>query len=281
VSANSWRGSGSLIGVRPCEYFRPSNAYEFRSELASGRTRPCVLACEDSLDQRVGEYATKLRSRVSPGGLLFEFIASHLAEELGLPVPEAAIITISEDLTSSVPEQYPDVGRALRESIGPNFGTRMLPAGMHTWPKDESVPTEFLPQALDIFAFDALIENPDRRRDRPNLLWDGKTITIIDHETAFSFLYAIAPGPGLGGSRRLAFLKEHPFFEPLHQQDSLNLDRFRNALEALDTSSINQICDSAPASFGTDALRASIAGHLVATRDGAEVFCGEILEVLR
>ena len=38
-----------------------------------------------------------------------------------------------------------------------------------------------------------MIQNPDRRQDKPNLLRKGDELAIFDHEMAFSFLYALAP----------------------------------------------------------------------------------------
>ncbi len=48
-------------------------------------------------------------------------------------------------------------------------------------------------QAAHIFAFDALIQNPDRRYSNQNLLTRGNNIFVYDHELAFSFLEAILP----------------------------------------------------------------------------------------
>jgi hypothetical protein len=48
----------------------------------------------------------------------------------------------------------------------------------------------------EIFAFDTSIQNPDRRYDKPNVLWRDEEMFVIDHELAFSLLHAIgAQGP--------------------------------------------------------------------------------------
>jgi hypothetical protein len=44
------------------------------------------------------------------------------------------------------------------------------------------------PAALQIFAFEALIANDDRRYNNPNVLVRGDKIFAIDHEAAFGFL---------------------------------------------------------------------------------------------
>jgi len=45
----------------------------------------------------------------------------------------------------------------------------------------------------EIFAFDLMVQNPDRRKGKPNLLRKGDELAIFDHEMAFSFLYALVP----------------------------------------------------------------------------------------
>jgi len=41
--------------------------------------------------------------------------------------------------------------------------------------------------AQNIFAFDLLIQNNDRRYEKPNMLTDGNDLIMLDHELAFGF----------------------------------------------------------------------------------------------
>jgi hypothetical protein len=43
-----------------------------------------------------------------------------------------------------------------------------------------------LPSAAAVFAFDGIIQNPDRRDGNPNCLVRGEEIRIFDHELAFA-----------------------------------------------------------------------------------------------
>ncbi len=47
-----------------------------------------------------------------------------------------------------------------------------------------------MPFAQDIFAFDMFIQNPDRTKNKPNLLMEGNNMIILDHEIAFGFVFA-------------------------------------------------------------------------------------------
>ncbi len=64
--------------------------------------------------------------------------------------------------------------------------------------------------ACEIFAFDALIQNPDRRMDKPNILWKGEELYIIDHEKGFSFVYALPASIKPWQVNEISFL-EKPF----------------------------------------------------------------------
>ncbi len=67
--------------------------------------------------------------------------------------------------------------------------------GFATWPVDHSIPAAMWQTAVDIFAFDALIQNPDRRYSNPNLFTKGDRVYIYDHEMAFSSLLDVLPTP--------------------------------------------------------------------------------------
>lgn len=97
------------------------------------------------------------------------------------------------------------------DSAEVNFGTKAL-TGVAIWPVDKSVPESMWPAAVDIFAFDALIQNPDRGFNNPNLFTKGDSFLVFDHETAFSFLFDILPSPTpwkLGGQ---PYLTDHVFY---------------------------------------------------------------------
>lgn len=76
-----------------------------------------------------------------------------------------------------------------RKLAGLNFGTRYL-TGYRTWLRGQSIPASLRNTALELFAFNALIQNPDRGAGRPNLLSGNGRIIAIDHDAAFSFVFA-------------------------------------------------------------------------------------------
>lgn len=84
-------------------------------------------------------------------------------------------------------DRNPELAASLQASLGLNFGSKVLyPASI--WPVNRSIPEAMWRDAVNIFAFDALIQNPDRRPENPNLLTQGDNVYVYEHETSFSFL---------------------------------------------------------------------------------------------
>jgi len=143
-------------------------ATTYQTSLTTGRTTPGVFICEDANGNSAGEYVVKLKSNLETGnaGLLRETVGNLLANELGIDAPEPAIVEIPIELADGVAD--PRVAQAVQQSIGLNFGSKNLSGGYYAWPDEKTVPTSLKQLANDIFVFDALIQNPDRRRGKPN-----------------------------------------------------------------------------------------------------------------
>lgn len=229
------------------------NATSLQMVLHSGRTRPCVFFCEDTNGKSNGEYVVKLKAGMESGvnGLAFELIASQLATILDVPVPEAAIIELDPVLAEIIADT--DLSRKIKESSGLNFGSKVITGGFETWPVGKAIPSALKTLAAEIFSFDALIQNPDRRADKPNILWKGDELYIIDHEMGFSFIYEVLPEPNPWHITKLGFMRNHLFHEGLKGQ-TVNLDRFAGALELLSDNVLESIMANVPEEWQNDNL---------------------------
>ena len=129
----------------------------------------------------------------------------------------------------------PQHSATARNSAGLNFGCERLPSGVTTWPKDKPIPVLLRPLAAEVFAFDVLIQNPDRRKESPNgpnLLWADDEIYLYDHEQAFSFLMGVLGWQPPWTGQGTEFCRNHVFFQQLTGIPH-NFDRLSGALEAL------------------------------------------------
>jgi len=160
-------------------------AQRFDRRMSLGKTWPCLLACDRDDGEEVelvGKFSAGCERR--EGGLVIEAIAALLAADLDLPVPEPFLVRMDEGFIASLPASEHALAERIRQSSRVAFGSCLLPTGFSVWAAERSVAPALRQQAAEIFAFDCLLANPDRRPDNPNLKFDGKSFAIFDHELA-------------------------------------------------------------------------------------------------
>jgi len=151
----------------------------YATPLREGGSLPAVVETE------TGElFVVKFRGAgQGHRALVAEALAAALAEELGLPVAEPAIIHLAEGFGRSEPD--PEIQDILKKSIGENFGLAFISGAL---PFDPVVNRDIDPDlAADIVWFDALITNVDRSPRNVNLLVRDGEIWMIDHGASFFF----------------------------------------------------------------------------------------------
>jgi len=121
--------------------------------------------------------------------------------------------------------------------------------------------------AADVYAFDALIQNPDRRYDNPNLFIASDEIYVYDHETSFSFLQAIFPSQQRWNLHSEIYLRNHIFYAGLKGK-SIELQRFGQRLSDLSDSVLDGLRDEIPEEWMHGCLT-SIENHLRTIRSHA------------
>jgi len=150
-------------------------AIQFERFMTSGRTSPALCGCEDQAGMMVGEYVVKLRGAIGESGLVNELFAARLAGHFGLAAPEPALVSSSQPLRKLVATTQP-------AQRGPHSRQRWAELRhqsserVSTWPVDKFIPEAMWQAAVDIFAFDALVQNPDRRFTNPNLFTRGDSV---------------------------------------------------------------------------------------------------------
>ena len=246
----------------------------------SGRSRPGIFGCIDDHGQNAGDYVVKLAGAMDTRerGPSSELIASNLAAHLGILRPEPAAVRLHPGLIGWLSTKKADLAGVVRASGGLNFGTKLLTDGA-LWPVGRELPDAMFLAACQIFAFDALIENDDRRQDNQNILVRGDDIFVIDHEAAFSFLYAV-------GARRLepwavasrSSLRRHLFYYQLRKRP-VDLRNFTARLADLGDSELEQIVREVPSEWRHSEL-GRISSHLQCVRDHAGEFQRQVLEAL-
>jgi HipA-like kinase len=260
-------------------------AIGFVPSLRNGRNRPLLLSCQGSAGDNL-EVVTKFRGReMNERSQLVELVTAQLADDLGLDVPAAAVVEVPNDFAEIMPDE--DDAAMVGGSTGLNFGSIHLGQGFTTWPPERVPHGAQRDQAAAIFAFDTLIQNPDRRAQNPNLWSRSDRLGVYDHEQAFSFLFL----PIIGGAPRpwnpvdqaagFPFLENHIFYGSL-RGSKFDLDSFEDRLGDLSDSKLQNYIDSVPASWreGND-LCEQIPAYLREARQERKKLIGFVKHILR
>jgi len=159
--------------------FPTTDALRYLQPLREGGSLPAVVETDDGL------YVVKFRGAgQGPRALIAELIFAQLAREVGLPVPDPAIVRITEGLVAD--ERDPEIRELVEGSVGDNVGLRYLDGAFNF---DAHAAGDLISEAMaaEIVWLDAYLTNPDRTARNPNLMiWDRRP-WLIDHGSA---LYA-------------------------------------------------------------------------------------------
>jgi hypothetical protein len=146
---------------------------------------------------------------------------------------------------------------------------------MTTWLVNRMIPEAMFRDAANIFAFDALIQNIDRRVDNPNLFTQGDSIYVYDHEeTSFSFLLALSPSAEPWNLEREEYLERHVFYSRLRAKE-IDLQDFGHELKALTKEVLTAISEEVPPEWVHEDLK-RIEDHLMEVQKNTEKFVEQV-----
>ncbi|MEO7041443.1 MAG: HipA family kinase [Gemmatimonadaceae bacterium] len=155
------------------------SARRYVQPLREGGSLPAVVDTDDGL------FVVKFRGAGQGAkALVAELISGMLATALGLPVPDLALVQVSETFGRSEPD--PEISDILRKSHGINVALRYLD-GAFNFDATSAGDLIDAPLATRIVWLDALLTNPDRTARNTNMLIWERTPWLIDHGAA---LYA-------------------------------------------------------------------------------------------
>lgn len=176
-------------------------AKRYVQPLREGGSLPAVV------DTDGGRFVVKFRGAGQGAkALISELIVGLLARELGLPVPDLALIDVPPPFGRSEPD--PEIQDLLRGSHGVNVGLRYLDGAFNF---ELSAARELVDEsfATRLVWLDALVTNPDRTHKNPNLLVWNRRLWLIDHGAA---LYAHHDWPNVDAARTrspFALIRDH------------------------------------------------------------------------
>lgn len=225
-------------------------AEEFHGFQTSGNSRPARATCRRADGTRVDVFI-KFRGGVRNGsfGLCAELLCSEFAKSVGLATPASYLVEISPSFIAASPREAQDL---LTRSVGINFASQSLTEGYSVVPPEPRVPIALRQRAAEVFAFDVLIQNYDRKSDNPNLLWNRKNLYLIDHESALHPTYVDPASPTLP-SLNLDSFYDHVFYSSLSPSDC-SLGRLSTAIGSIAADTLEGWFDAVPESWRDAAL---------------------------
>lgn len=230
------------------DYFLPEVvALAKTKDLTSGSTKPILVVGVCKKTGNTDSYVVKLvgGERMTPSACCRELISALIAMELDLNIPDPAIIEITQDFANTVDDG--SIKNIVNKSIGKNFGSKYIDGHFILLENVKLTPGQYA-RAVQIFSFDILISNCDRRKDKSNMLVKGDEIIIIDHEMAFGFileLFYYNPTPWKLRPQDDHWIKNHYFYKSLLGNEH-NFDTFVDKLSSLDESFWNKLYQLIP-----------------------------------
>ncbi len=154
-------------------------ATRYVTPLREGGSLPGLVEADDD-----GLYVVKFRGAgQGPRALVAEWLAGELARLVGLQVPDLVAVEVDAALGDSEPDE--EIHDLVRSSAGRNLGMDFLPGALTFNPAATTASLVVAPSyAAEVVWLDALVTNPDRTAQNPNLLvWHGRP-WLIDHGAA-------------------------------------------------------------------------------------------------
>ena len=147
-----------------------------------------------------------------------------------------------------------------------------MPSGFFVTGAGQAIDPKVVDQATEIFAFDALTLNPDRRVDNPNCQYNGKNFAIYDHDlslmaTGIGGLLNPAPWQPGGLARLCQGASEHPFYRSLKGKPG-TLDRLEAAWKALPDNRVTEYVNALPVSWQPEGEIAQESAQYIVTLQG-------------
>lgn len=258
---------------------RNLEAVQYIRKIGSGKTEPAIIVGETAEGEAI-EVVAKLASACERKGnaLANEVIGACLAYSLGLPIPEPFILSISPEWKATLPLEY-----ASKVTAGDTlaFGSKLVWPQWPTWTQGHLISEKMTQTAAGIFAFDAFVDNVDRRQDNSNCLVSGDELRIFDHELAWppALLFAKKPWV-LDGLSSISQPGNHIFRQDLRARP-IDTKAIRDVWAGLQDSDISAYGAAVPAEWKDAAFVDGVLQQIRDVRDNIDGCMTEFERVLK
>ncbi|MDQ3712211.1 MAG: hypothetical protein M3388_08345 [Acidobacteriota bacterium] len=199
--------------------------------------------------------------RITTLDLYCEILGNLLAREFGIETPEPFIVRIDTEFVQAIRKPLWEKSIMIKAGLG--VGCEYYSQGFTAIASNMFLSKEKLEQAIMIYGFDLLTQNPDRREANPNCALKGNKIIAFDFEKSLSFLFPILgqqPEAWELSKLKLSGDERHVFKSNLKAREKeINWQPLIEKMKRINTEKLEEICSLIPLEFGnyTD----KICGH--------------------
>ena len=202
-------------------------ATRYVTPLREGGSLPGLVEADDD-----GLYVVKFRGAgQGPRALVAEWLAGELGRAIGLTVPDLVGVEVDPALGDAEPDE--EIHDLVNASGGLNLGLDFLPGALAFNPAvataEEVIDPAF---AADVVWLDALVTNPDRTAQNPNLLIWHRRPWLIDHGAAL-YIHHTWRDPDEHARRPFERIRDHvllPYAGSIGEADMRHAGRIDRAL---------------------------------------------------
>ena len=221
----------------------------------NGTTKPLVIECEYSIEnvpvRKTLLVKTNGLPRITNLDLYCETVGNLLAREFGIETPEPFIVMIDENFVRATQKPLWEENLKLKTGLG--VGCEYF-SPLFTVTSNMYLSKEKLEQAVMIYGFDLLTQNPDRIETNPNCALNGNKIIAFDFEKSLSFLFHIfgeKSEPWEFSKLNLSGNDRHIFKSNLKAREKeVNWQPLLEKVKQINKEKIEEICSQIPLEFG-------------------------------
>ena len=232
------------------------HATRYITPLREGGSLPAVIEADDD-----GMYVIKFRGAgQGPKALIAELVVGRLAQVLGLPMPDIALVELDREFARTEPD--PEIQDLIRASEGINLGSDYLPGALNYDPAAMQPDAEL---ASRIVWFDAYTSNVDRTARNPNLMVWHRKLYLIDHGAALYFHHDWE-NAGEACGKPFVLIRDHvllPFASRIAEADAALAPLLTDAvIDGIVAQIPDSWLQSEPSFSDVDAYRSAYASYL-------------------
>ncbi|HEY0461237.1 MAG TPA: HipA family kinase [Pyrinomonadaceae bacterium] len=231
------------------------DALRIESFSSVGRTKPLIIDCEYSKENTPVRKNFLVKAIGLPeiilSDLYCELLGNLIAREFGIETPEPAVVNLSEEFIQANNKAFWE--RNLKIKSGFGVGCEYFSQGFTAVTSNMFLTKELFEQAVLIYGFDLLSQNPDRPENNPNCAVKGDKIIAFDFEKSLGFaVYPIIGGTGNSWEvSKLKFERPHVFRSALKAKErEINWQPLVEKVKQINKAKIEEICSFVPSEFG-------------------------------